>query len=941
MASGLNIRKNPTGSSMDAPIRTIQKTATDDTSHVELLDDLIGLRITELLNAGAFASKPTSMSIQSLEESFSEHHHNNHHQQHHHQHHHQIEKDSNNENQMTTIFPIFSMTNITHVKETLHKFYQVLFNIERTEENDIIHKHDCMLKKIHLPNLSQAFHTTLGLLVVSSLFISICSNIILSTLLVYYVIGILLILSILFDYRDLDRFCPLFLQRMLMQLMQSWNRFGIRYLCRKRFEGRDQWYRQVGSVLVVDKQQTMIKKTIGMEENEESSTTEMMERTNTYQSLMNRSVPVVISNNRLPLDKTTNITKKKKTYNEVESSSAASAVHPNGPAWQCQNVDWDKMQSSFQKDHNDKQPLNNNKQTTTPLHQSTLDHLIATNYCFVMIHGHGKTKKTSNTSNCNTNKNFNSQKVGKLKLKKKMHRRRQEQQIGEVSNNDLNQNNHNTFNSTPLSPIFSTKSEDFCDERNKQNIVQSVQSMDAIEVIRPQSSQRDVMSGPMKVSPLISNRSKNMIHGRGSKSSPHLNGHLQIEYDQSIQTLLEDDLTLGQSEDYLGDDDLDSLLTNDEDVSYSSRSYDDNNNSSKSVETFDIIEKKEKEDVKWIDVGAKIGRRILESEKLHQVITKSQMKSNEFSSFSADDDYDTECKQKESSKFDLNESPKNVAKPFHAMWTSPNIDVSSFDIDDATSEDDFSTSDKGISGGEQFLMPKAMKRASTSSLSPTIHGRKGLTKPMLGYRNSISLPCSPIKSRNVASGLSEANTSISSLETSQTIPKSFDANRYLLPSMAIQYSEPSKYTSPIIKNDLKQVLPQLNMGSNVVSELKKKLYKESMRQMSRRRSPLLSGVRMIVPIFPSSQRKKTPHHFSHHQFATVISSQRINSSCTDPNKTYIAGECDCLSITVLLDKYFLRCGKFAQMTIRISDKQRNMPRYVLQKFSSCHNHIVI
>ena len=32
------------------------------------------------------------------------------------------------------------------------------------------------------------------------------------------------------------------------------------------------------------------------------------------------------------------------------------------------------------------------------------------------------------------------------------------------------------------------------------------------------------------------------------------------------------------------------------------------------------------------------------------------MKSNEFSSFSADDDYDTECKQKESSKFDLNES---------------------------------------------------------------------------------------------------------------------------------------------------------------------------------------------------------------------------------------------------------------------------------------------
>ena len=58
------------------------------------------------------------------------------------------------------------------------------------------------------------------------------------------------------------------------------------------------------------------------------------------------------------------------------------------------------------------------------------------------------------------------------------------------------------------------------------------------------------------------------------------------------------------------------------------------------------------------------------------------------------------------------------------------------------------------------------------------------------------------------------------------------------------------------------------------------------------------------------------------QLATVVSSKRIAIALSghDSEST------NALSITVLLDKSFLRNGRFANMTFRILDSNRQFPR---------------
>ena len=163
--------------------------------------------------------------------------------------------------------------------------------------------------------------------------------------------------------------------------------------------------------------------------------------------------------------------------------------------------------------------------------------------------------------------------------------------------------------------------------------------------------------------------------------------------------------------------------------------------------------------------------------------------------------------------------------------------------------------------------------------------------------------------------------------------KQFDANRFLPPSMAIHHESVTDDIDPKSKLDkmgttatMKRQFGPLLINTDLRSDFQpRKSVKESTRAKGRRRQALLPGVRMIVPIFPASSRSKKDKVLqsrSYYQFATVSSSKRINAASSKSEDDLT----DCLSITVLLDKSFLRSGKFAEMTLRIHDSQRHMPR---------------
>ena len=113
---------------------------------------------------------------------------------------------------------------------------------------------------------------------------------------------------------------------------------------------------------------------------------------------------------------------------------------------------------------------------------------------------------------------------------------------------------------------------------------------------------------------------------------------------------------------------------------------------------------------------------------------------------------------------------------------------------------------------------------------------------------------------------------------------------------------------------------------------------------SKSRRPMLPpGVKIAVPLFPitpddpkrsSSSRKRRKERF---QMATVVSSKRI---CVfEKNNMPQSGNrgTNCLTISVNLDKCFLRNGQFATMTIRIMDEwgPKYMPKHSKLPIGCC------
>jgi hypothetical protein len=112
------------------------------------------------------------------------------------------------------------------------------------------------------------------------------------------------------------------------------------------------------------------------------------------------------------------------------------------------------------------------------------------------------------------------------------------------------------------------------------------------------------------------------------------------------------------------------------------------------------------------------------------------------------------------------------------------------------------------------------------------------------------------------------------------------------------------------------------------------------RATSSRRAPLPPGVRVAVPVTPhqpgagSTTATKKRKLLSHYQMGSVVRSERIwvhdtqDTSSLTPN---------CLSVTVKLERSFLRNGEFADLTFRVMDHwaDRYMPKHSKVPIGSC------
>lgn len=102
-----------------------------------------------------------------------------------------------------------------------------------------------------------------------------------------------------------------------------------------------------------------------------------------------------------------------------------------------------------------------------------------------------------------------------------------------------------------------------------------------------------------------------------------------------------------------------------------------------------------------------------------------------------------------------------------------------------------------------------------------------------------------------------------------------------------------------------------------------------------RRQPLAVGVKVAVPVTPYQPGTRSRMLSSKCQMGTVVSSRRIFVS--DGGAPCSISGTNALSVTCKLDRCFLRNGEFSELTFRVKDgwKDRYMPRHSKVPIGSC------
>lgn len=144
------------------------------------------------------------------------------------------------------------------------------------------------------------------------------------------------------------------------------------------------------------------------------------------------------------------------------------------------------------------------------------------------------------------------------------------------------------------------------------------------------------------------------------------------------------------------------------------------------------------------------------------------------------------------------------------------------------------------------------------------------------------------------------------------------------------------WASPTIGDDPSESVTQTNHNEDGTLLLQSSPQRR-MKQPGRCCRPALEqGVKVAVPI--TSYQPGRPYPTRRHQIATVASSQRIFVDCGEGTEDSDDFNTNCLSVTVKLEKSFLRNGAFADLTFRVMDawtSSRAMPRHSKVPIGSC------
>ena len=340
-------------------------------------------------------------------------------------------------------------------------------------------------------------------------------------------------------------------------------------------------------------------------------------------------------------------------------------------------------------------------------------------------------------------------------------------------------------------------------------------------------------------------------------------------------------------------------------------------------------------DMNWMDVGAEIGIKLLGSAAVQKAMTShdtaeristikervdfhmsAAKKHHEHSENKVfpdknetghSEDGNNPRRRNQHALIPLNHS-NSITLPVHSMWTSATAVSPSGSIDTQEERNDLSMDTSLVDGNR---VDYSTSPAFASLVSNSNHFSHK-SNEMIHDLNMSFMPEASTPTIQETPPLTESSIVLRS-KSSDCLPR--------------RKSDITKASIEVVcdENDSRKVL--IKSGTPQANPPKRNL--------------LLPGVKIVVPVFPlqPGSSKSQSHHFkkSRFQMATVVSSKRL--CIYKKNQMPLSGNrgTNCLSITVKLDKCFLRNGEFATLTLRVMDDwgARYMPRHSKLPLGSC------
>lgn len=333
-------------------------------------------------------------------------------------------------------------------------------------------------------------------------------------------------------------------------------------------------------------------------------------------------------------------------------------------------------------------------------------------------------------------------------------------------------------------------------------------------------------------------------------------------------------------------------------------------------------------DLNWMDVGAEIGMKLLGSAAVQKAMTSHDTAERIVTIREKFDSTLGGSHSKEKSFLggeEVEYSSPSIAKqkitptrPVHSMWTSASAGAPSPLISPTNTADSDTSDDDILSKGVRIFNETTQSLASQSQQEPLL-----LTSVSKSTR-SKSIDLGTIGGKRAPLYAKAAGFEVQD--------HAHDSEDRKAPLEARITEEESN----LPRNDISTNPTHLE-SIEVVREKKKGLISPTPKNIARSR--LLPGVKIAIPIFPLQPGFKPTKRSlnSHFQMATVVSSRRL--SVFQKNHLPVTGKggTNCLSVTVNLDKSFLRNGEFAQLTFRVLDEwaPRYMPKHSRLPLGSC------